>query len=1107
MSSSVALLTTLAPHLVNLGIGFASSWTSTSLKDALERRAEFTEYLTKKLPENQDVERYVYLAHLQACRGVVELVRGHPAKRNRSTVINILEAGLARADRSFESSIRALGHDKPGWRKELAENSWKHHRPELDAALIIGEDNPEGDVSAITQELNECAVLEIISRSSSDSFETTLEFQNLLREELERQDRQYLPLFHLFICEAIKKGDEALFRILALKESGAARAEIQRSGARLQAFVSDELKKSVRRLVEQFEFLSIDLTHIQETLDDFLALRGKENEPRLRLVHRRNTDLSRRRALPLMGREKELSYLIDFCDETRLNETRFQCAQVAGVGGTGKTRLALELAINRWEHGWRAGFIEPQELLSFRDKWRDWQPDQDTLLIIDYVIAKSKLVGHLIRTLYSCEEEWTGRSKVRLLLIERQPWKKQLKIVEKRKSEVPTHEFEFRGSSYASWYEDLGLDETAISMAYPLSCLELQPLDDLELVSLVRQYVLLRKPSVYISDDQILSSLRRIDQSGRALYAYFLGETIADDPDVVDWKRSDLLQNVLARDRKNRWREHFQSEAPQPGDDTPSIRLALLATLIESVNAEDAVGYLGLNMVSNSQLRETHALVDGPVTGGFVEQQNRIVGLEPDILGEWFLLSFLDRPDLRSRIVQAAWSLNPAGTAATLVRIYQDFWDRDTCTKLLCEIPNHSYTRSLHRKSLISCIALAIDLRENVDPSLFNTLRSYTLESDSDTLRIVGYCLMQGLGTSSDPSTAFSYFKLGAENFSEPTAMHNLAICYRDGTGIDVDTGLAIHWFRRAADEYSVPDSMLQVAFCLRDGVGEDSDSSLAFEYFRRAAEDHDFYPAMAPLGGLYHDGVGVEANPVRAFYWYRRSALEHDDPIGMLNMAISYHTGDGVGLDTRSAYEWYKCAAENHDQPIAMYNLALCFHGGVGVDRDPTQAFLWFHRAVEHHAYPPAMFYLALCYSDGYGVAQDYVLAFDWYKRAAEDHDNPNAMYNLGSCYANGEGVDVDFSLAVEWYRRASVEHKLASAMVNLALCFARGHGVEANTALAIRWLRTATRYGRGDACFLLSQCYLKGYGVTRSVGVASNWIRLASSLGYSQAIKLFAD
>ena len=105
----------------------------------------------------------------------------------------------------------------------------------------------------------------------------------------------------------------------------------------------------------------------------------------------------------LFGREQELATLHDWAD----SPNKISCRLIVGEGGTGKTRLAFELARQlKQQKGWQAG--EAQGLTGC---W--YTGNQGTLLIIDYPEQRSEKVAALLETL--ARQPLTHKLRVLLL--------------------------------------------------------------------------------------------------------------------------------------------------------------------------------------------------------------------------------------------------------------------------------------------------------------------------------------------------------------------------------------------------------------------------------------------------------------------------------------------------------------------------------------------------------------------------------------------------------------------------------------------------------------------------------------------------------------------
>ena len=121
------------------------------------------------------------------------------------------------------------------------------------------------------------------------------------------------------------------------------------------------------------------------------------------------------RSTPLIGRDTELANLQAF-----LNDQRPMLARtLIGGGGSGKTRLALELCEQASIAGWETGFANRTELRRFfaQQNLSTWGWRQPTLIVIDYAAEQAQLLSQWL-------DELTDRAAppsqpLRLLLLER----------------------------------------------------------------------------------------------------------------------------------------------------------------------------------------------------------------------------------------------------------------------------------------------------------------------------------------------------------------------------------------------------------------------------------------------------------------------------------------------------------------------------------------------------------------------------------------------------------------------------------------------------------------------------------------------------------------
>ena len=326
--------------------------------------------------------------------------------------------------------------------------------------------------------------------------------------------------------------------------------------------------------------------------------------------------------LDIMGREKEQERLEDFlkCDMP------FAWFQLAGVGGQGKSRLALDFWLKAEQKGWAAGLLDRKSAKVFQDKWNDWQPDRPHLIVVDYVAGKESITKPMIQTLAArCGEL---RECVRLLLIERQRWDKgEFERDEKPHMGQGQHYIlnSSHSHSYARWYLNLtesdqndGRDRDLNQCRFDTGVEELLELDQGMLVDIVRRVAKKVGPVKTLpqSDEDIEKQLAHIDPSGRPLYAHFLGQQLASDPQSEFSTRNDLLTSVLEREYYSRWKNIwgnvFEGDAPIFGDDLPAMRIAVISTITKELNCIQAQQHSAVNINGNAVINQALVINDGP---------------------------------------------------------------------------------------------------------------------------------------------------------------------------------------------------------------------------------------------------------------------------------------------------------------------------------------------------------------------------------------------------------------------------------------------------------------------------------------------------------------
>lgn len=134
-----------------------------------------------------------------------------------------------------------------------------------------------------------------------------------------------------------------------------------------------------------------------------------------RITHPLNALSPYARSTRLLGRGDELDSLRAFLNTPKPISVRV----VVGGGGSGKTRLALELCDLMQAEGWNTGFITSSEAdrLLQGQNLSAWGWQKPTLVVMDYAAAKAQTLGHWLGEL--ADRTAATHHPLRILLLER----------------------------------------------------------------------------------------------------------------------------------------------------------------------------------------------------------------------------------------------------------------------------------------------------------------------------------------------------------------------------------------------------------------------------------------------------------------------------------------------------------------------------------------------------------------------------------------------------------------------------------------------------------------------------------------------------------------
>ena len=645
-----------------------------------------------------------------------------------------------------------------------------------------------------------------------------------------------------------------------------------------------------------------------------IAEKTKNNAQPILTTERSTSDLHySNHLIDVLGRKKEQGKLRKF-----IKGTGFQWSQLAGTGGQGKSRLAFDLVLEcREDDKWNAGFLNDYYLDGFSSQWFEWQPEKPTLIVIDYAIGRESEIGDMLATLAERQNNKKNEFSysVRVLLLERQPW---------NQSELPTQNEHKTDSSYranvasgitgkAGWYLDL-CNRSKANADYFLDLakfeggiIELNHLNVGDLVKIVNQIVELEGQKILSDDGEITNFLERIDVTGSPLYAYLFARSILSGNVKSNWSRDELLTDELVRMYDKRWAKKLSGSAPSIPSGSLSTQLAVFATMIEEVDSSELYGHGLWEGLTEQSAREAVVLADGYSRARAIAPIC-IRSMQPDILGEWFVLLTLSGP-LKAKLtemVSEAWGAAPEKFSKFMVHCSLDFPLHDSLTSILDVAPKTEAGWNAYVACSLELIAIRIYYDPaRVPPNLLTAAECAADQGNASAKAVIGYCYVEGVGVDKDINRGLRLISEAAD-LNEPRAMLNLGLYLIIGEVVQADHKGAVEWLKKSAD------------------AGE--------------------RVAKVALGDCYMKRIAGRFSFRKAYELYK-DAAELGDMEGTFKVGRAYLLGYHVSQSAEKAAIWFKTAAEG-GYAEAMFEYGVCLVEGKGVESNPKLGENWIEKA-----------------------------------------------------------------------------------------------------------------------------------------------------------------
>lgn len=742
------------------------------------------------------------------------------------------------------------------------------------------------------------------------------------------------------------------------------------------------------------------------------------------------------RSLGVLGRTQEMQRLAQFAKDPRM----FLWLQLAGDGGQGKSRLAYEFVLSQRSEGWFSGFVDDEALRTWSGACDDWKPECPCLIVFDYVIGREQGISKAFRALAKHRQFF--EFPVRLLLLERQRWDRgglsthgsssrsrtvdgPMLALGARATAPEFHSeegsFGLNEDSRANWFLEIcdrydGRDNLLSQNRFENGVISLQGLSANQLVEISRQVAARREREIPLSDDDIALRLSEIDGSGRPLYAYFFGLVAASEPTNQVWAKGRLLDMVLNREHATRWRASLNDQAPSLADDDDAVRLAALACICREIDCRRLSG-TGNALATDSSTRRRALTLVNSSEGSAVRGPSQVISsLQPDLLGEWFVLSVLENETDRELLLASAWSYAPNETAAFLQRLAQDFPEHETSKAMFAWKPPTDEGLSAYQEVAAQ---IAIDInptKRDLPQSLVEVLLRAADDDDGRAMAALGLAAYYGNGLPKDASSSHRWFVAAAEAGHTPS-MQNAALGFLYGWGCEKKTPEAIRLLEAGA-EAGHGGCMQTLGTLYKAGEVIPKDVPKAIKLFEDGAEVGSL-DAMNSLADSYRGGTGKGVNLPLAFHWSSKAA-ELGSVIGMEHKGISYGYGEGVEKDLHSAVRWLRNAATlgHHVAFDVLFSLIGSQTGAASVELKKAHVD-WLSRQA-NNGNARAVNWLGVLYLLGDFASKDSELGINLIEQAAHAND-ARAFNTLGVCHRFGLGRNVDEAAARKYFQNGS--------------------------------------------------------------------------------------
>lgn len=481
-----------------------------------------------------------------------------------------------------------------------------------------------------------------------------------------------------------------------------------------------------------YESVRIILEHLILDIepDVYKRLSYREDEPKQKLI---GSDRFSYKSgiVGFYGRKKEIQQLEIFLNDQR---RQVQWWAITGEGGTGKSRLALELRRYATQIHWDTVSITSSNNLNDIHSI-----GRNLLITVDYVQELASDIGKWLVRL----DDSRPSTYVKVLLIERQG----------------NNMFD------ASWIYQIqrgikSIDFLSNSCFNPQNFLSLSRLDNNSSISIMTDYIISQKPDIKFDIKDFFVMLRQLydidNRLTRPLYALMIADVwIHEQEKAAGWSKNEILDYILYRE-KVRYVEIINNISNKWNLINAIFFIKAWATAHGAVRVDNIKNQKKYWNILESHSAEFPSVVDLLKHNGLVSNNEHgeifVQSIQPDILGEYYFIMYIkelfERDETRGMVEElfdVIWS-TPISAVNFFIRLLNDFSTMITEKSIqdLLFIPRNVNIGSISIFSLYFSRICSVDNLEIAEKALM-MLRNFSISCNEHNRRLAASMHADGL--------------------------------------------------------------------------------------------------------------------------------------------------------------------------------------------------------------------------------------------------------------------------------------------------------------------------------------------------------------------------